>query len=342
MLSLRCRGREFPLAPADVAPFLDGSRTADAETDDPLLWLLSSVPSSESMGLCAEAFQGGIPAPLLAALGAPDSRPWRFSIFRPTSRAMAALALAGGLAFAPAAAAAEDDEDDSGWYVDGVLLPPSDESAEVDEDDEGVEEVEAAAPSSAEETEAVAEEKTAAPLSYEGDELWAAVRGARVEITIRAGTILTGIVLTQAGDEIAIARDPDGTVARVPKHMISRLRVLRMPNGRSASVWDRDEPDASDGRPQEGEGAAIAGAVLTITAGSMMLTSAFLTSITGSIYYGFPLMIIGSSLLGPGIPLLAWGAAQSEERRQWDREHDFSVSLGPTRGGFSGGLRFRF
>jgi hypothetical protein len=344
-LQLRCREPESSRAPADIAAFLHGARTLDREASDPILWLLSAEPSGKGVGgmkACARC--GTIPTPedYLARiiLEDPDTSSWNFTLRGRAARALAALVLAGGLAFVPASARAGDEEEptDEAGDADEGDAEETDEGTD-EETDEGTDETAMPAPE-------VTPEPEVEPLSYEGEALWAAVRGARVEITLRGGTRVTGVVLTQAGDELAIARDPDGTVARVPKHMVSRLRVLNMAGGTGyGSIEGGGESAAEKANlpPPDGKAATIVGSILTISGGTMML--AFGLAHLGSssfYYYGAPLMIIGANLLGPGIPILATGVAQREKRRDWDLKHDVQIGLAPTPGGFAGSLRFTF
>ncbi|MCP4871638.1 MAG: hypothetical protein GY898_23255 [Proteobacteria bacterium] len=331
-LQLRCREPESSSLPADIAAFASGARTVDAESGDPIAWLLSSAPSPEAVGgLAAREVRAGIPTPeeyiAKIILNDPDTRSWNFTFKGRTARTLTALALAAGLAIAPAAAQAEHHEEA--------------ETSETSSDGEAEEAPAEEAPAPVEEAPA---EPAAEPLSYEGDALWAAVRGAQVEITLRGGTRITGIVLTQAGEELAIARDPDGTVARVPKHMVSRLRVLNM--GTSAGTVSEAEQkrrDKANTPPPDGKGLTIAGTVLTVSGGSMMLAFGLAHLANSSFfYYGAPLMIIGANLIGPGIPMLAHGVAQQEARREWDMKHDVQIGFAPTKGGFAGSLQFQF
>jgi len=333
-IQLRCREPESSRAPADVAAFASGARTTDAESGDPIAWLLSASPSPEAVGgLSARTRCGTIPSPeeYLARmiLSDPDTASWNFTFRGRTARTLTALALAAGLALAPAVARADHHEEPA-------------ESAETTEGDEAAPDAEAPAGPVVEASAEAAPE----PLSYEGEALWAAVRGAHVEITLRGGTRLTGIVLTQAGDELAVARDPDGTVARVPKHMVSRLRVLSMAESGGGSGLSESEQKARDKAnkpPPDGKGLTVAGTILTVSGGSMMLAFGLAHLANSSFfYYGAPLMIIGANLIGPGIPMLAHGVTLQEERREWDMKHEVQVGLAPTKGGFAGSLRFNF
>ncbi len=299
MLQLRCRPAEFNPAPPDVSAFLTAARTAPADVADPLLWI--PAPIAARPGLPVPLEQLPPPVPTYRVAGASMHR-------------FAALALAGGLAVAPAAAHAEEE----------------DEAAEVESDD-GAEEAPPPAPDVIVVPPPV---EGPHPLSYEGDELWKAVRGARVEVTLKGGKVLVGTVLAQAGDEFAMAREPDGTVARVPKHMVRRLRVLGMEAGAEA-------PREVMKRPPKGDGPAIAGAILTIMGTSFMTTSAVI-SFAGGYYYGLPLFFFGSSMLGPGIPLLATGIDQQVKYQAWERKNDFRLGLGAGPKGFGASFSFKF
>jgi hypothetical protein len=155
---------------------------------------------------------------------------------------------------------------------------------------------------------------------------------------IDGDTTLTGTVLAQADGEIAIAREPDGAVMRVPKEVILGLRVIPPPlvdaTGRAV------QPEKP---PRSGRTMAAIGGVLTGLGAGMMTAFAVGTSVDGSFaYYGFPLMILGPTLLGPGIPLLTTGLALEEGRHNWMVEHEMQVSSGPIRGGWSGRVSIRF
>ncbi len=310
MLHLRCRPAEFNAAPPDVAAFLSAARTAPADLADPLLWLPEPPTASPR-----------VPLPPRAA-AFPE-----FVVRPPTrsTRTLASLALAGGLLVAAPDAQAEE-EDETGQV----------ESEDGGESEEAEEEAKEEAPAAAAEVIVVPPAPEGPhPLSYEGDELWKAVRGARVEVTLKGNKVLVGTVLTQAEEEIAIARDPDGTVARVPKHMVRRLRVIGLANT-PASV-----AGGAKGPPPKGDGPATAGAVLTIMGTSFMTTSAVI-ALAGGYYYGLPLFFFGSSMLGPGIPLLAAGIEQQVKYDDWERKNDLRLGLGVSPKGFAASFSFKF
>lgn len=303
MLQLRCRAPQFNAAAPNLAAFGGGARTAPSDMRDPLLWM--RAPTVPALGLPVP------PEVLLAAREAgPAGRAYR---------TFAALAVAGGLLGAPVVGHAEEDE-----TAEEASDEPSPEGAE-----QPVSEALPPEPPIIVSPAVVGPH----PLSYEGDALWKAVRGAKVEVTLKGNKVIQGTVLTQAGDEIAIAREPDGTVARVPKHLVRRLRVI----GMAGAGGGLEETE----RPMDGKGPAIAGAILTIMGTSFMTTSAVI-SLAGGYYYGLPLFFLGTSMLGPGIPLLAAGIEQQVKFAEWEEANDLRLGFGVSPKGVSAGLSFRF
>jgi hypothetical protein len=273
---------------------------------DPLLWM--RAPTVPALGLPVP------PEVLLAAREAgPVGRAYR---------TFAALAVAGGLLGAPVVGHAEEDE-----TAEEASDEPSQEGAE-----QPVPEALPPEPPFIVSPAVVGPH----PLSYEGDALWKAVRGARVEVTLKGNKVIQGTILTQAGDEMAIAREPDGTVTRVPKHLVRRLRVIGVVSGSGGSASIEET-----GPPPKGDGPAIAGAILTIMGTSFMTTSAVI-SLAGGYYYGVPLLYLGSSMLGPGIPLLAVGIKQQVKFAEWEEANDLRLGFGVSPKGVSAGLSFRF
>ncbi|MCO4769898.1 MAG: hypothetical protein KDA24_07680, partial [Deltaproteobacteria bacterium] len=182
-------------------------------------------------------------------------------------------------------------------------------------------------------------------LSYLGVKLWESVQGSRVQLRLDDALEVRGVLLTQAEGEIAIAREPEGVVMRIPKNLVLGVRLL--PSlGEGPGLMPAEDPTANK-PPPGGQTMAAVGGILTGIGVGMMTTFAIGTAVDSSFaYYAFPLMFIGPSMLGPGIPLLTGGLAREEKRTNWIREREkreLDLSMGPTlHGGWSGRLTLRW
>ncbi len=308
-LSLRCRPGVVP--PAPVEAFHAGARGPDPDLADPLTWLVGLEPLVPG-GPSRRPRLGGVPAPRTPEVAVPTDA---FSLGAPSWQriAVASLAAAVPLSLAAPAYGQEAPEEEPA-------------AAEVSDD-----------------------------LSYVGERVWASLRGERIEVTLAEGVQVAGVLLTQADGEVAIAADPDGEVVRVPKGLVLRVRLVQPePQDFGAEIDKLAEAIAKaragedevvkEKVPPNGKGALGVGAALT-GAGAGMVTT-FVVGTAANYYFpyygGSLFMIVGQSLLGPGIPLLITGAVQSKDFKRWQEERELAVSLAPTQGGFTGQIRLRW
>jgi len=325
-LSLRCTEHLVPAGGPELTSFLSGARVVDPGRDNIVAWLATTEYVPGTGGTHAQPRLAGIPAsqgrdPNLAAfvLGLRGILPM------PSPRTMSMAAVVP-LVMAPGPTYASDvsTEETSGGEA----------TAQEATEDPSVEE-QLNSPSVASHPVAPAVEDD---LSYQGDHLWEAVRGARVALVLDDELTITGTVLAHLADEIAIASEPDGTVMRVPKTLVMGMRLLATgPGSMLAGPPEVEEP------PPGGRSLAVAGGVLTGIGATMMTTFAIGTAVDSSFpYYGFPLMLIGPALLAPGIPILTAGLVREERRHEFTVDRELQVTTGPIRGGWSGALSISF
>lgn len=320
LLSLRCTDRLVPLGPPDLSTFSQGARIVDPDRDDLVTWLATTRYVPGTCGAHARLRMAGIPASQRANLDLAAFALGLRGILPAPSPRLLAMAAAVPLALSPGIAQSADAETE----------PEPDEQMEEPTADESGPVVPPPAPEVA--------PMILDDLSYVGVRLWEAVRGARVTLVIDHGLTVTGTVLAQSSDEIAIARDPDGTVMRVPKDLVMGMRLLATTPAAEVTGPPRIEEPPAGGRT-----IAAVGGVLTGLGATMLSTFAIGSAIDSSFpYYGFPLMLIGPALLAPGIPLLAAGLLREERRHDWRVEQELQITTGPTRGGWSGALSISF
>lgn len=331
VLSLTLLSRTVPAGPPAVHAFLAGARTSDPEAQDPLLWLLPDAPE-QVQGLSMRLRAGPLPAPEVAP-ATPDLRRWEleeagfWSRHRAgAARALASLTAAVPLALAPALGLAQ-----------GAPPEPAEEAAEPDDDD-------------ARGLAGLREAAGKDDLSTAGMRLWWALDGARVELTLTDGTKLFGRVLAQVEGEVALVLDQDGFVMRVPKDTVMRVRVLDLgPGGApAAAVAEAFAGPAPDWAPPTGKAPLVLGAILTSAGGGLMTVWAVGAAADSSFgYYMAPMMVVGATLVGPGIPILVTGLVQQKSHARWAGEHatpqpELEVGMAPARAGWSGSLTVRF
>lgn len=322
-LSLRHSAASSPDAPPALGAFERGARGPDPEASDPMVWLLDTRPDPRTGGLSVLPRTAAVPTPedLYAALTSRRATSWNLSrSWR--ARRFAALAIAAPLVLSPAV---------------GFAGEPDDEAAEVQGEEAA--EVEVAAPAPVDD------------LSWTGRVIWDSLQGAEVDVTLWDGTELSGLLVGQGEDEIALAANPDGAVTRIPKEVVARVRVVAMPWEQESDqilqvLRDFSGTDADGNKvkePPRGEGLAIAGTGMTLTGATMMMIFGLAHIANSSFfYYGGPLMVIGPLLVGPGIPMMAHGFSMIETRKEWELAQDVQIGMGPTKGGWSGRVQIRW
>ena len=323
-LSLRCTDRLVPATKPDVAAFAPGARLVDPAHDDLMSWLAPATPTPDTGGLRRRPRLAGIPAAEPATLDlsafALGLRP---SLPAPSPRLLA-IAAAVPLALSPAMATAQDDAEAT-------------EEAAVDE------EVKTETPVA---TPVPIEPADPNDLSYLGVPLWEAVQGERVRLLLDDSLEATGVIVAQAPGEIAIAREPDGVVMRIPKALVMGMQLMPSLAPAATGLVPFEDPRANR-PPPSGRALAAVGGILTGIGAGLLTTFAVGTAVDSSFpYYTFPMMFIGPALLGPGIPLLTAGLVREERRAEWRREKErekLNLSIGPTLdGGWSGRVSLRW
>ncbi len=323
-LSLRCTDRLVPVTAPNLAAFASGARLADPARDDVMSWLAPTTPTPDTGGLRRRPRLAGIPAAEPAALDvsafALGLRP---SLPAPSPRLLA-FAAAVPLALSPAMATAQDDAEateEADLGEEAKTQPPDATSVPIEPADPN-------------------------DLSYLGVPLWDAVQGERVRLLLDESLEATGVVVAQAPGEIAIAREPDGVVMRIPKALVMKLQILPSLTPAAPGLFPFEDP-RKNRPPPSGQGLAAVGGILTGIGAGLMTTFAVGTAVDSSFsYYTFPMMFIGPALLGPGIPLLTAGLVREGKRAEWRLEKErekLNLSIGPTLdGGWSGRVSLRW
>ena len=323
-LSFRCTDRLVPATGPDLAAFTSGARLVDPARDDVMSWLAPATPTPDTGGLRRRPRLAGIPAAEPAALDlsafALGLRP---SLPAPSPRLLAVAAVIP-LTLSPAIATAQDDVE---------------AAEEADMDGGAKTEVPAT-------TSIPIEPADPNDLSYLGVPLWDAVQGERVRLLLDDSLEAIGVVIAQAPGEIAIAREPDGIVMRIPKALIMGMQLMPSPASAAPGLVPFEDP-RKNRPPPSGQGLAVVGGILTGVGAGLITTFAVGTAVDSSFpYYTFPMLFIGPAMLGPGIPLLAAGLVREGKRAQWRRakeQEKLNLSVGPTLdGGWSGRVSIRW
>lgn len=187
---------------------------------------------------------------------------------------------------------------------------------------------------------------------------WMRRPATRTLAAVAAGAIAVGPGIARA-DSGSQASASSELIPGSAKHV--DLRWHGGPSQVPARTPDRQtEDNPGDYPPPSGASLGVPGAILTAAGAAFLAGFGISAAINpyAVIYrslnyttYGydgptFPFAIIGGALLGPGIPLLAAGAARQEKRARWFEKAKFdgrvSVSAGPTRKGWQGRLSVRF
>lgn len=327
-LSLSCREAEPQYGPPPIEHFRGDSRGQHPESELlalALLWPEASIGGGPQRMIARHA-HAPLPMPLLAN-GPADLGQWSITHFwRNVLKdsggvaALAGIAIAAPLVLTPASAFAADPAPASGGE-------------------------EAAATA----TEAQTDASAANDLAYTGTQLWEAVRGARVLLTLSDGTTVLGRLITQTIDELAVVRHQDGLVLRIPKSYVLGFKVQALPDELALEQREHralQEVHTKEKRPASGKPMLAVGTGLSIAGGSILTSLLVAATISSSaIYYGFPAFLIGTNMLGVGIPLVGAGAAMTGKYNKWKSnqlERQLSFGFGPTKNGWAGGLSIKF
>lgn len=309
-LALRCTLPPLPTSAPPTSAFEGGARLRDPGLDQLLAWGRGAVPNGQVTMRSAP----------LPAVDAGWSLP-RFPL------RMTAATAALSLGLAPMAARAEEEEGE----VEDVDEADASDAPQGDE---------APAVPTVPAPPVVAGPPVDTDLSFQGSILWQAMVGMQVKLYLEGDLRVSGLLLAQAGEEIALARE-DGVVMRLQKELVESVRVLDAHPGVVQSGRERSREPRM---PPSGQGTIIAGSILTGVGATFMTMFALGTAVDSSFaYYGFPLPWIGSAMISPGIPLLALGLAREEKRADIKQRALLRASVGPTlSGGWSGRLSLTF
>lgn len=159
------------------------------------------------------------------------------------------------------------------------------------------------------------------------DAAWEGVDGFDVDLRLKGGEKMRGRVGAVQKDTFTLIQDETGAVLVLPKSGVRALRVRVPP-----AVPTRT-----------GGGAIAAGVALTTIGAPVFITGVvFLAVCPSCAYLHLPMLFIGGGAMGGGIPLLVRGARRRDAWRNAVTARGLSASVGPTRNGWSGGMRFRF
>lgn len=159
------------------------------------------------------------------------------------------------------------------------------------------------------------------------DAAWEGVDGFDVEVQLKGDRTLRGKVGAVQKDTFTLIQAETGAVLVLPKSGVLSLRA-RTPG---------PLPDRT------GVGLIAGGVVLTTIATPVFLTGVvFLGVCPSCTYIHLPMLLVGAAALGGGIPMIVRGARFRRAYNRALQERQLSFAVAPTKGGWSGGLRFRF
>jgi hypothetical protein len=141
-------------------------------------------------------------------------------------------------------------------------------------------------------------------LAITGDALWTGLEGDAVILVLRDGSEARGTVVAQSTDELAFAREADGSVVAVRKRDIASVRVIPPPL--------EPPPTKKTGRGLLGGGAFL----LAFGGASTLSGTAILAVFPEFTFIHLPLLLPGLAMLGSGAAMVA---VASKRRRDHDR-----------------------
>lgn len=159
------------------------------------------------------------------------------------------------------------------------------------------------------------------------DAAWEGVDGYDVELELKGGGTMRGRVGAVQRDTFTLIQAATGAVLVMPKSGVVSLRV-RTPAALPA---------------RNGVGALAGGGVLTAVGSPVFITGVtFLALCPSCTSLHLPMLLIGGTAIGAGIPLLVRGARDRRAYREALQERALSPVVLRTPHGWTGGLRFRF
>lgn len=180
-------------------------------------------------------------------------------------------------------------------------------------------------------------------LSLTGTVLWEGLLGKQVRLEMKGGQAVTGVVVAQTANDLAIARTPDGTVVAVPKGEIAGVRLkidVGAEGGSSVPIGDR---------PTESGKGAIAGGSIMVTIGAIagLSGTVMLGIYPGGYYIYLPLLLPGIAMIGGGSALISAGGKKKKAyNKAWGIPQHSRLQMTPTvtgnRNGGMAGLVLRF
>jgi hypothetical protein len=168
-------------------------------------------------------------------------------------------------------------------------------------------------------------------LTLTGASLWEGLVDSVVELHLRNGKTLSGTVVAQAGDQLAIARSSDGSVVAVPKREIEGVRLQS-----SAATAAADQAlglEPVEQRPRDdGRKLYVAGvSMLTIGAPLGLAGSVMLSLAPGAAVIWAPTLLPGIGLIvGGSIALKRGNARYRSFRKAWGMPPLSKLQLTPT------------
>ncbi len=159
------------------------------------------------------------------------------------------------------------------------------------------------------------------------DAAWEGVDGYDVDLRLKGGQKMSGQISAVQRDTFTMIEADTGVVLVLPKSGVATLRVKT------------PAPLPSD----DGRVPLVGGAILTGLISPVFLSGVVLLGVCPScVELHIPLLLVGGTGLGIGIPLIIRGTRRRQAYRDAVNERGLSAAVMPTRRGWTGGLRFRF
>jgi hypothetical protein len=159
------------------------------------------------------------------------------------------------------------------------------------------------------------------------DAAWEGVDGFDVDLELKGGRTMRGIVGAVQRDTFTLIQHETGHVLVLPKSGVISLRV------------HRPAPLPA----KRGGGMIAGGSVLTSIGAPVFISGVVMLGICPSCtYIHLPLLFIGGAALAGGIPMLVTGARRRSAYLEAVEERELSPIVMTTRHGWTGGIRFRF
>lgn len=159
------------------------------------------------------------------------------------------------------------------------------------------------------------------------DAAWEGVDGIDVELELKGGRTLRGMVGAVQRDTFTLIQHGTGAVLVLPKSGVVTLRAYVPP----------ELPTKS------GTGLLVGGGIFVGTGSPVFISGLTILGLCPScVSINLPLLLVGGAALGAGIPMLVRGSSRRQEYQKALLERGLSPTISRTSHGWMGGLRLRF